>query len=205
MKKFLKTKLLRNCRSELGVIPQDCSLCDPFQKLFAKLWSVEKHGRHGGGGFLHCVDFREILLLRNHWSDFEIISKKCSLGDPFQKFFTKFWSVSKYSISKWGLLALYKHKEILVNSSLKATKQIGYGHLKNSGEQSRAILALLFKGSKYLLPSKILNSKLDLPGSELLMTEDGPPLPAQCNISRLSIIFSAPFTFFQQHLDLVLC
>ena len=34
--------------------------------------------------------------------------------------------------------------EIIVNSSLKATKEIGYGHLKNSGERFRAILALLF-------------------------------------------------------------
>ena len=33
---------------------------------------------------------------------------------------------------------------IIVNSSLKATKEIGYGHLKNSGERFRAILALLF-------------------------------------------------------------
>ena len=43
----------------------------------------------------------------------------------------------------------YLHRtniEILVNSSLKAKKKkkIGYGHLKNSGERSRAILALLF-------------------------------------------------------------
>ena len=36
------------------------------------------------------------------------------------------------------------NKEIIVNSSLKATKEIGYGHLKNSGERFRAILALLF-------------------------------------------------------------
>ena len=69
---------------------QDCSLSDPCQKLFAKFWSVEKHGRcegvgafftvwplskivceilirrktwplWGGGRFFHCVDFREIL------------------------------------------------------------------------------------------------------------------------------------------------
>ena len=32
---------------------------------------------------------------------------------------------------------------------LKATEKIGYGHLKNSGERSRAILALFF-----LSPSK---------------------------------------------------
>ena len=36
------------------------------------------------------------------------------------------------------------NKEIIVNSSLKATKEIGYGYLKNSGERFRAILALLF-------------------------------------------------------------
>ena len=43
-----------------------------------------------------------------------------------------------------GLLALYEHIEILVNSSLKVTKENGYGHLKNSGERSKANLALLF-------------------------------------------------------------
>ena len=37
-----------------------------------------------------------------------------------------------------------RHKDFLVNSSLKATKKIGWGNLKNSGERSRAILALLF-------------------------------------------------------------
>ena len=31
--------------------------------------------------------------------------------------------VNKHGISEWGLLALYRHKEILVNSSLKATKK----------------------------------------------------------------------------------
>ena len=29
------------------------------------------------------------LLLRNCWSDFEIISQECSLGDPFQILFAK--------------------------------------------------------------------------------------------------------------------
>ena len=43
------------------------------------------------------------------------------LSDPFQKLFAKFRN--EHGISEWGLLALYGHnKEILVNSSLKATK-----------------------------------------------------------------------------------
>ena len=39
------------------------------------------------GGFLHYNDIEEILkktlFLKNCLSDFEIISEKCSLGDPF--------------------------------------------------------------------------------------------------------------------------
>ena len=37
--------------------------------------------------------------------------------------FLKFLSVNKHGISEWRLLALYRHKEILVNSSLKTTKK----------------------------------------------------------------------------------
>ena len=51
---------------------------------------------------------------------------------PFSELFVKFWSVNKHGISEWRLLALYRHKEILVNSSLKATK-------KNWLEQSQKI------------------------------------------------------------------
>ena len=63
---------------------------------------------------------------------------------PFSELFLKFWSVNKHGISEWRLLVLYRHKEILVNSSLKATKKkIGQSNLKISGERSMAILALL--------------------------------------------------------------
>ena len=72
---------------------------------------------------------------------------------PFSELFLKFWSVNKHGISEWRLLALYRHKEILVNFSLKATK-------KNWLEQSQKIrwaiqghlgpLVLLFL--QYFLP-----------------------------------------------------
>ena len=71
-------------------------------------------------GFLHYMDMKKFLknlLLRNHWSDFEIISQECSLGDPFQKLFAKFLSVHKHGSVEWGLLALYGHEEILKKSS----------------------------------------------------------------------------------------
>ena len=61
------------------------------------------------GGFLHYMDMKKFLknlLLRNNWSDFEIISQECSLGDPFQKLLAKFWSLYKHGSGEWGLLAL---------------------------------------------------------------------------------------------------
>ena len=38
------------------------------------------------GGFLHYLDMKKFLryLLRNRWSDFEITSQECSLGDHCQ-------------------------------------------------------------------------------------------------------------------------
>ena len=53
------------------------------------------------------------IFLWNHWSDFEIISQKCSLnflGWPFSK-------IVRNDYGGEGLLALYGHEEILRNSS----------------------------------------------------------------------------------------
>ena len=60
---------------------------------------------------------KKIPLFQKCWSDSEIISQECSLGDPFQKLFAKFWSVHKHGSGEWGLLALYGHEEILKKSS----------------------------------------------------------------------------------------
>ena len=66
---------------------------------------------------MHYMDMKKFLknLLWKYWSDFEIISQSYSLGNPFQKLFAKFQSVKKH----------------------------GFGPLKNSGEWSRSIKALL--------------------------------------------------------------
>ena len=63
------------------------------------------------GGFFHYMDMKKFLknlLLRDRWSDFEIISQECSLGDLFQKLFAKFWSAKNHGSDELGLLALYK-------------------------------------------------------------------------------------------------
>ena len=122
MKKFLKNLLLRNRWSDFEIILQECSLGDPFQKVFAKFWSAQKHGSDEQGLLTLYRDIKKFLknlLLRNCCSDFEIISQKYSLSDPFQKLFAKFWSVYKYGSDEWGLFALYGHEEILKNFFLQ--------------------------------------------------------------------------------------
>ena len=71
------------------------------------------------GGFLHYMDMKKFLknfLLQNRWSDFEIISQECSLGDSFKKLFANFLSLYKYGSGEWGLFALYRLEEILKKS-----------------------------------------------------------------------------------------
>ena len=58
MKKFLKN--LRNCWSYFEIISQECSLGDPFQKLFAKFRSIHKHGS-GEWGLLALYGHEDIL------------------------------------------------------------------------------------------------------------------------------------------------
>ena len=75
------------------------------------------------GGFLHYMNMKKFLknlLLRNCWSDFEIISQECYLGDPFQKFFAKLRSTQKHGSDELGLLALYRDmKKFLKNLLLR--------------------------------------------------------------------------------------
>ena len=61
-------------------------------------------------GYLHYREmkkFLKILLLRHVWSDFEMISQKGSLDDPFQKVLAKFLSFKKHGSGEWGLLAVW--------------------------------------------------------------------------------------------------
>ena len=115
MKKFLKNLLLQNCWSDFEIISQECSLVDLFQK-YSRNFDLSVNMALVNGGFSHYRDIKKFLkklLLRNCWSDFEIISQEYSLSDPFQKVSAKFLSVYKYGSGEWGLFALYGHEEIL--------------------------------------------------------------------------------------------
>ena len=109
---FFKHLLCPNGWANLYKILQECSLGGLLQKLFTEFDSIKNSGCHGNE-IEFFKQFFKNLLLWNHWSDFAIISQKCSLGDPFQKLFAKFWFVQKHGSGEWGLLALYEHEEIL--------------------------------------------------------------------------------------------
>ena len=106
----------------------------PLLKMLVKFWSVHEQGS-GELGLLDYINKHKqnhkkssLKLLVRFWNNLIEVF----LEWPLSELFFKFWSVNKHSISEWRLLALYRHKEILVNSSLKATK-------KNWLEQSQKI------------------------------------------------------------------
>ena len=77
-KQFFKNLLLWHRRSDFEIISQECSLGDPLQKC-SRNFDPSINMALMNGGFLHYRDMKKFLknlLLRNRWSDFEIISQE---------------------------------------------------------------------------------------------------------------------------------
>ena len=76
-KKFFKN-LLRNCWSDFEIISQEYSLSEPF-KICSQNFDLSIDKALVNEGFLHYMDMKKFfknLVLRNCWSDFEIISQE---------------------------------------------------------------------------------------------------------------------------------
>ena len=86
---FFKHLLLPNCWANLDQTWQECSLGGPLQKVLTEFDSIKNSGCQANE-IEFFKQFFKNLLLWNHWSDFEIISQECSLGDPFKNLFAKF-------------------------------------------------------------------------------------------------------------------
>ena len=53
------------------------------------------------------------LLVRNHWSDFNIILQKCSFGDPLPRLFKPFGFVKKHGRQGAGLIfPMYLYRKL---------------------------------------------------------------------------------------------
>ena len=114
---FFKCLLLPNGWANLNQTWQDCSLESPLQKLFTEFDPFKNSGYHSNKMEFFQQFFKNILLW-NYWSDFEIISQECSLSDPFQKLFAKFWSVQNMALVNGGFLHYTDMKKFLKKSFL---------------------------------------------------------------------------------------
>ena len=101
-----KNLLVRNRRTDFHIILQKCSFGDPLPRLFRPFGFVKKHGRQGAGLiflYIYIENFKN-LLVRNHWTDFNIILQKCSFSDPLPRLFKPFGFVKKHGRQGAGLL-----------------------------------------------------------------------------------------------------
>ena len=94
-----KNLLVRNHWTDFHIILQKCSFGDPLPRLFEPFRLVKKHGRQGAGLIFPIYIYIENLknlLVRNHWTDFNVILQKCSFGDPVPRLFKPFGFVKKH-------------------------------------------------------------------------------------------------------------
>ena len=64
--------------------------------------------------YIYIENFKN-LLVRNHWTNFNIILQKCSFGDPLPRLFKPFGFVKQHGRQGVGLFSLYIYIENLKN------------------------------------------------------------------------------------------
>ena len=101
---------------------------DRFQHNFAEMflwWSsikivqafciCQKTWSPGGGAYFPYISTWKTknLLVRNQWTDFNIILQKCSFGDPLPRLFKPFGFVKKHGHQGAGLnFPIYLYKKL---------------------------------------------------------------------------------------------
>ena len=81
-------------------------------------WDSSKNMAARGRGlfslYIYIENFKN-LLVRNHWTDFNIILQKCSFGDPLPRLFKPFGFVKKHGRQGAGLFSPYIYIENFKN------------------------------------------------------------------------------------------
>ena len=101
-----KNLLVRNHWTDFNIILQKCSFGDPLPRLFKPFGSSKNMATRGRGLFspyIYIENFKNFLV-RNHWTDFNIILQKCSFGDPLRRLFKTFGFVKKHGRQGMGLI-----------------------------------------------------------------------------------------------------
>ena len=98
---------IKFCRNvPLVILYQDCS---------SHLDSSKNMATRGRGLFslyIYIEKFKN-LLVRNHWTNFNIILQKCSFGDPLPRLFKPFGFVKKHGRQGAGLIfPIYLYRKL---------------------------------------------------------------------------------------------
>ena len=86
-------------------------------KIVQAIWIRQKTMATSGQGlfFLYiCIDNFKNFLVRNHWTDFNIMLQKCFFGDPLPRLFKPFGFIKKHGHQGAGLIFpiyLYRNLE----------------------------------------------------------------------------------------------
>ena len=105
-----KNLLVRNHWTNFIIILQKCSFGNPLPRLFKPFGFVKNTAARGRGLFsLYIyIEVFQNLLVRNHWTDFNIILQKCSFGDPLLRLFKPFGFVKKHGRQgAWLIFPIY--------------------------------------------------------------------------------------------------
>ena len=100
-------------------------------KIFQAIWIRQKTWTPGGGAYfpyisIYIENFKN-LLVRNQWTDFNIILQKSSFGDPIPRLFKLFGFVKKHGRQRAGLIfPIYVYRKIEKSSCQKPLDRFQY-------------------------------------------------------------------------------
>ena len=110
-----KNLLARNQWTDFNIILQKCSFGDPLPILFKPFGFLKSMAARGQGLFslYICIENLKNLLVRNHWTDFNIILQNCSFGDPLPRLFKPYGFVKKHGHQGAGLIfPIYLYRKL---------------------------------------------------------------------------------------------
>ena len=99
-------------------------------KIVQAIWIRQKTWPPGGRAYFPYIIYIENfknLLVRNHWTDFNIILQKCSFGDPLPRLFKPFGFVKKHGRQGTGLIfPIYLYRKLKKSSCQKPLDRFQY-------------------------------------------------------------------------------
>ena len=129
---YLCRKLKKSsCQKPLDRFPYNFAgmfLWRSSTKIVQAIWIRQKTWPPGGRGLfsLYIENFKN-LLVRNHWTDFNIILQKCSFGDSLLRLFKPFGFVKKHGRQGAGLIfPIYLYRKLKKSSCQKPLDRFPY-------------------------------------------------------------------------------